>query len=111
MKRTIHVGLQDALRKGPPAEGELAISVFAHGTLRAELYAPEDEDKQEPHRRDEIYVVARGRGIFFDGEGREAVSPGSFIFVPAGKEHRFERFSNDFAVCVFFYGPDGGETP
>jgi len=23
--------------------------------------------------------------------------------------HRFEEFSNDFAVWVFFYGPEGGE--
>ena len=35
--------------------------------------------------------------------------PGSFIFVPAQQEHRFESFSADFAVWVFFYGPMGGE--
>ena len=28
----------------------------------------------------------------------------------AGVEHRFENFSDDFAVWVFFYGPEGGEV-
>ena len=27
----------------------------------------------------------------------------------AGEVHRFERFSDDFATWVFFYGPEGGE--
>jgi hypothetical protein len=31
------------------------------------------------------------------------------LFVPAGVEHRFEDFSDDFAVWVVFWGPDGGE--
>jgi hypothetical protein len=31
--------------------------------------------------------------------------------VPAGHVHRFESFSDDFAVWVFFYGPSGGEAP
>jgi len=25
-------------------------------------------------------------------------------------EHRFENFSDDLAVWVFFYGPEGGEA-
>ena len=34
---------------------------------------------------------------------------GDFLFVPAGIEHRFESFTNDFATWVIFYGPVGGE--
>jgi hypothetical protein len=30
--------------------------------------------------------------------------------VPAGVVHRFEEFSNDVVVWVFFYGPEGGES-
>jgi mannose-6-phosphate isomerase-like protein (cupin superfamily) len=86
------------------------VPVFAHGSLEAELYQPRGSDPQTPHSRDEVYVVARGQGLFFDGAERHAVETGSFIFVPAGQEHRFERFSDDFAVWVFFYGPPGGET-
>jgi hypothetical protein len=29
--------------------------------------------------------------------------------VPAGKAHRFENFTPDFATWVVFWGPQGGE--
>jgi len=103
------VQLSDALQQGPPPPGNLAVPIFAHGSLAAELYTPVGHDPQKPHERDEIYVVARGAGLFFDGVTRRAVQPGTFIFVPAGEVHRFEQFSEDFAVWVFFYGPTGGE--
>lgn len=48
--------------------------------------------------------------MFFDGAQRYPIKTGSFLFVPAGQEHRFEEFSADFAVWVFFYGPHGGEA-
>jgi oxalate decarboxylase/phosphoglucose isomerase-like protein (cupin superfamily) len=104
------VDLAEALGKGPPPPGNLAVPIFAHGTLAAELYTPHGHDPQQPHERDEIYVVTRGTGLFFDGSGRRAVEPGTFIFVAAGQVHRFEEFSTDFAVWVFFYGPRGGEA-
>lgn len=107
--RVVHVALSDGLAKGPPPPGNLAVPIFSHGTLAVELYTPAGHDPQTPHTRDEIYFVARGKGFFFDGERRLAVEPGSFIFVPAGEVHRFEEFSEDFAVWVAFYGPEGGE--
>jgi mannose-6-phosphate isomerase-like protein (cupin superfamily) len=106
-----HFSLADALAKGPPPPGNLAIPVFSHGTLEAELYAPKGSDAQQPHARDEIYVVAQGAATFFDGSQRHSVRAGSFLFVPAGRVHRFESFSDDFLVWVFFYGPPGGEAP
>jgi mannose-6-phosphate isomerase-like protein (cupin superfamily) len=104
------VDLAEALEKGPPPPGNLAVPIFARGTLAVELYTPKGHDPQTPHERDEIYVVARGTGLFFDGTNRRAVEPGTFIFVAAGQVHRFEEFSPDFAVWVFFYGPQGGEA-
>jgi len=101
---TIHVSLAEALTKGPPPPGNLAVPIFARGTLEAELYTPIGHDPQEPHTRDEVYVVARGHGTFFDGAARHRVEPGSFVFVAAGQLHRFEDFSPDFAAWVFFYG-------
>lgn len=95
---------------GPPADGNLAVPVFGHGTLEVEWYAPDKEDKQKPHSRDEIYVVAKGAGEFFDGQQLQTVSTGTCLFVPAEVEHRFENFTEDFAVWVFFYGPEGGEN-
>jgi hypothetical protein len=32
------------------------------------------------------------------------------LFAAAGVAHRFENFTDDFAVWVFFYGPEGGEA-
>jgi mannose-6-phosphate isomerase-like protein (cupin superfamily) len=90
-------------------QGTLAVPVFAHGSLEVELYSPRGVDSQQPHSRDEVYVVACGEGVFFDGRDRHAVQQGAFIFVRAGQEHRFENFSSDFTVWVLFYGPEGGE--
>ena len=95
---------------GPPPSGNLAVPIFRHGSLEVELYSPVGEDRQTPHERDEIYLVARGHAVFFDGADRYPVEPGEFLFVPAGRNHRFESFSSDFAVWVFFYGPVGGES-
>ena len=110
MSRTAHVDLAEALSKGPPPSGNLAVPIFGHGSLAVEMYAPRGTDPQMPHDRDEVYVVARGAGVFFDGVARHEVRPGSFLFVAAGQLHRFENFSPDFAVWVFFYGPVGGES-
>ena len=86
------------------------VSLFKHGTLAVEYYAPHGVDDQTPHSRDEIYVISTGRGTF-TCEGRtSSVGPGSVVFVRAGVAHRFEDFSADFGTWVFFYGPDGGES-
>lgn len=105
-----HSLLEDAAALGPAPEGNLAIPLFAHGTMEAELYLPEDVDRQTPHSRDELYFVAKGSGEFFNGETNVAVEEGSFLFVPAGTEHRFVNFTRGFAVWVVFYGPEGGES-
>jgi mannose-6-phosphate isomerase-like protein (cupin superfamily) len=104
-----HVSLAEALRKGPPPAGNLAVPVFSHGSLVVELYTPVGHDAQKPHTRDEVYFVTRGKGLFFDGEQRHSVEAGSFLFVPAGRIHYFDEFSSDFTVWVVFYGPEGGE--
>jgi len=84
--------------------------LFRHGTLLVKYYAPRGTDQQTPHTRDEIYVVARGRGVFFDGSSKRPVAPGDLLFAAAGVTHRFEDFSNDFGTWVMFYGPEGGEA-
>lgn len=101
------ISLADALGRVPPSPR--FVELFRHGTLSVELYAPRGTDPQQPHTRDEVYVVAQGTGTFWDGESRQAFEPGAFLFVPAGRPHRFEDFSDDLAVWVMFYGPEGGE--
>ena len=110
MKSIVHVGFSEALAQGPPPSGNLAVPIFSHGSLEVELYTPKGHDAQKPHDRDEVYFVARGQGLFFDGTKQIPVEVGSFLFVPAGQPHRFENFSSDFAVWVVFYGPKGGES-
>ena len=107
--RVVHVPFTDALSKGPPPAGNLAVPIFSRGSLVVELYTPVHHDPQKPHTRDEVYFVARGKGRFFDGTERYSIEAGSFLFVPAGHIHRFEDFSSDFVVWVVFYGPEGGE--
>src|SRR5687767_4623730 len=48
-------------------EGKQAFYPFQHGTLRAGVYAPSSQDRQEPHDQDELYVVIRGTGSFVKG--------------------------------------------
>ena len=77
--------------------------------MSVEYYQPVGKDLQTPHRQDELYVVASGSGIFYNNGERHPFTSGDVLFVPAGIEHRFEDFSDDFATWVIFYGPDGGE--
>jgi len=90
--------------------GERSARVLAHGSMLVRYYAPRGGDPQTPHGQDEIYVVASGRGTFFNGGARAAFETGDVLFVAAGAEHRFEDFTDDFAAWVVFYGPQGGEA-
>lgn len=80
-----------------------------HGTLEIGFYKPDKTDPQQPHDRDEVYVVQSGSGEFICGDVRQPFETGEALFVPAGIVHRFEAFTDDFAAWVIFYGPLGGE--
>jgi len=99
----------EALARLPGPQGQRFASVFKHGSLVVEIYAPRGVDPQTPHTRDEVYVVVQVSGEFVNGPSRHPFGPGDVLFVPAGVEHRFENFTNDFILWVIFYGPEGGE--
>lgn len=101
--------IEQAMSQVPTPEGKRFATIFQHGSLLMEIYAPRGTDPQQPHTRDEGYVVTRGQGWFWIDGRRERFGPGDFIFAPAGIPHRFEEFSDDLAVWVIFYGPEGGE--
>jgi len=84
--------------------------LLEHGSLELGFYKPPGKDDQEPHEQDEIYIIHTGSGEFLLGEERIAFAPGDALFVPAGVEHRFVDFTEDFAAWVIFYGPEGGEA-
>ena len=99
----------DALASLPGPDGERFVTAMTHGSVEVELYAPRGRDPQTPHTRDELYFVVSGTGEFVNGGERHPFGPGDALFVAAGVEHRFEDFTDDLAVWVVFYGPEGGE--
>ena len=60
------------------------------------------EDKQTPHRNDEIYYVVSGRAVLTAGGDEQRVGPGSVVYVRAGVEHRFKAIEEELRVLVFF---------
>lgn len=105
-----HENIHATVERGA-SEPKLGLSalVLHHGSMELEYYAPRGRDTQMPHDRDELYVVISGHGWFRNGEARHEFAAGDVMFVPAGTEHRFEQFSDDFATWVIFWGPKGGE--
>lgn len=93
-----------ALAKLAEISGRQFMGVFVHGSLEVEIYKPDKVDLQNPHTRDEVYVVISGSGQFLKGGVRHPFQAGEVLFVPAGVEHRFEDFTEDFATWVFFFG-------
>jgi mannose-6-phosphate isomerase-like protein (cupin superfamily) len=83
--------------------------VMQHGSMQIEYFAPDKIDTQTPHTKDEIYVITSGSSSFYRNGETISCKTGDIIFVPAGMEHRFINFSDDFATWVIFYGPQGGE--
>jgi mannose-6-phosphate isomerase-like protein (cupin superfamily) len=79
------------------------------GSLTVRFYAPRACDKQEPHSRDEVYVIVSGSATFRCCARDIGVDRGDVLTVPAGQEHLFVDFTSDFAAWIFFYGPEGGE--
>ena len=103
------VSLQEAFEQLNKSDKPF-VTLFTHGTLEIEIYKPDKVDLQTPHDRDEAYIISTGSGQFeLEGEVTE-VRTGDFLFVPAGKDHRFINFSDDFSTWVIFYGPVGGEV-
>ena len=79
--------------------------LFKNSTLGLELYKPHLIDKQTPHDRDEVYIIATGEATFeLEGE-QMTVKTGDFLFVPAYAAHKFVEFSEDFSTWVLFFGP------
>lgn len=104
------VTVAEAMAHLPGPDGARFAPVLEHGSLLVEIYAPRGHDPQTPHTRDELYVVVQGEGTFVNGPHRTPFGPGDVLFVPAGVVHRFEAFTDDLAVWVMFYGPEGGEA-
>ena len=77
------IKLTDAQNAIPTRDGKLYAELFRHGTLTVEIYAPKGTDMQQPHTRDELYIVAAGRGWFFvEGSAGNSVQVTRFLPPP-----------------------------
>jgi hypothetical protein len=83
---------------------------FSHGSMSVGLYAPVGSDPQQPHQRDELYIIQAGAGELVIAGIRHVFAAGDVFFVGSGIEHRFENFSAGFSTWVIFWGPAGGES-
>jgi len=95
----------------PGSAGERSTLVLKRGTCDVKLALPIPPNEQAPHIQDEIYVIVGGRGILLHDGKRDSFETGDLLFVAAGVEHRFENFTEDFAIWRVFYGAQGGEVP
>ena len=95
----------------PGPAGERSTLVLKRGTCDVKLALPIPPNEQVPHTQDEIYVIVRGRGVLLHDGKRDSFETGDLLFVAAGIEHRFEAFSEDFAIWRVFYGAQDGEMP
>ena len=98
--------IEEAMARVPTPEGKRFATVFERGDFLLEIYAPRGTDPQQPHKRDEAYIVFSGTGEFINGGSRHPFGPGDFLFAPAGVEHRFVNFTDDLIVWVIFYGDE-----
>ena len=82
------------------------VTVFERRDVLVELFVPIGMDNQQPHSRDEIYVIVLGEATFVrDGQSAH-VAAGDILYVPARAPHRFEEFSDDFQTWAIFFGPE-----
>ena len=106
-KEIRNVSVEEAMRE--LKKEDLFAKVLEHGSMYVEIYEPKGEDYQMPHDQDELYVVISGSGDFYNNGVTKSFQTGDVLFVPAGIEHRFLNFTDDFKTWVIFYGPKGGE--
>ena len=106
----LHSSIEKAQLQLKTELGQKFTVMMNHGSMQVEYFAPQDVDTQAPHKQDELYIIASGNAIFNRNKERVHCKIGDVLFVPAGMQHRFEHFSEDFATWVIFYGPQGGEV-
>lgn len=84
--------------------GKDYLQFINEGSLSLGLYvlAAGAEDKQTPHAEDEIYYVVSGRATVEVAGERQAVKPGSIVYVARQVPHRFLDIEEDLSLLVFF---------
>lgn len=98
-----HFSIKKAVEKLAAVPSEF-VKLLEFGDLEVEYYQPNKIDKQTPHSRDELYVIAAGSSDFVRENETYHVEMNDVLFVKAGETHKFIDFTDDFATWVIFYG-------
>ena len=93
----------DAARKLPWEPGVPPRYLLTAKSKCASRPQPKD-GTPHTHDRDELYFVASGRGFYRCDDKVTPVSAGDLCFAAAGTVHGFEKFTQDFAIWIIFYG-------
>lgn len=96
-----HVG---ELQKQRAAKGGPWMEFLKIPSMSCGIYelAKGARDGQQPHRRDELYYVARGKAKLRSNGKHMPVKTGSVIFVRKGADHRFTDIEEPLSLVVFF---------
>jgi mannose-6-phosphate isomerase-like protein (cupin superfamily) len=99
---TVH----ESLKKITDDNKERYTAILENENIEIGLYAPVKDDLQSFHKKDEIYIIVKGEGTFFNDGKREAFGPGDLFLVSAGAEHRFENFTDDLVAWYIIFEPE-----
>lgn len=110
MTPPLQINLDKAVLAASSATRRLAL-VFEWGDCTVELYIPRGKDTQSVHDQDELYFIASGSGTLRREDELVEFAGGDMLFVPAGTQHCFDTFSQDFKAWAVFFGPPGGAYP
>jgi len=98
--------VQETLKKIAEDNKERYKAILENENIEIGLYAPFEDDLQSPHKKDEIYIVVKGEGTFFNDGKSVVFGQGDLFLVSAGAEHRFENFSDDLVVWYIIHGTE-----
>lgn len=84
-------------------EGVWDVEPFRRDNLSLVFFAPKGKDYQTFHEADEMYFIISGTGELVIGDERHTFAAGDAFFVPAYVEHRFDKFTDDFATWAIFF--------
>ena len=84
-------------------EGVWDVEPFNKDGVTLVFFMPRGTDHQTSHEQDEFYFIFRGSGELVIENDRFDFEGGDVFFVPAGKPHHFEAFTEDFATWAIFF--------
>jgi len=80
-------------------EASAGVSNF---TLGWTVFRPGARHERHLHRNcDEFFIVVKGRGHIYTGQGREPAEEGDVVYIPRGEWHGFDNTSDQEAVLVW----------